>query len=208
MSSSSYVRLGTIVRAHGIRGMVRVHTGSDAIRALKTIMIGRASDASDIKPWRIVMMQPERTEFLVQLEGVVDRNAAEALAGSSLWARREELPVPDAGEVYVADLIGCVVFDQTGQELGTVTETFPSGAHEVLVVKSATQEFMLPLVDHIVPIVDVAGRRIVCDPPEGLIEANLAPPKDDKPDSPDSDDDKPDSPDSDDDKPDSDDTAA
>ena len=181
MSSSSYVRLGTIVRAHGIRGMVRVHTGSDAIRGLKTVMIGRAANGADAKPWRIVMMQPERTEFLVQLEGVVDRNAAEALAGSSLWARREELPPPDAGEVYVADLIGCVVFDQAGQELGIVTETFPSGAHEVLVVKNATQEFMLPLVDHIVPVVDVAARRIVCDPPEGLIDANVVKPDDEKP---------------------------
>ena len=172
----SYVRLGTIVRAHGIRGMVRVHTGSDAIRSLKTVLIGRAADAADAKPWRIVMMQPERTEYLVQLEGVVDRNTAEALAGSSLWALREELPAPGAGEVYVADLIGCEVFDQAGVLLGQVTETWPSGAHEILVVTSGKREILLPLVDHIVPFVDVVARRIVCDPPEGLIEPEKAEP--------------------------------
>jgi 16S rRNA processing protein RimM len=76
--------------------------------------------------------------------------------------------------VYVADLSGGRVVDARCAELGEVTETFDSGAHEVLVVRAAGGEFMLPFVDGIVTGVDLDARRVTCDPPPGLINLDEA----------------------------------
>ncbi len=158
--------IGTVVRAHGIKGWLRVRANSDVLTTLDRVFV-------DGRELRLLHVQAEKSEYLVQLEGVVDRNAAEALRGHTFDIDRDKLPALAAEEVYVADLIGCQVFDPGGARLGEVTSTFPGGGHEILVVKG-TREFMLPLVDAIVTEIDVAQRRIVCDPPEGLVNLDEA----------------------------------
>jgi 16S rRNA processing protein RimM len=164
---SEKLQIGIVTRAHGVRGMVRVRAESDAILDLERVFVGG-------RERRIERAQPERGEFLVQLEGVHDRDAAEALRGAAVEAERSELPPPEAGEFYVADLIGCRVVDGAGRELGAVRETFHSGAHEVLVVAGGAREFMLPLVDAMVTAVDLEARLVRCDPPPGLIDPDEA----------------------------------
>jgi 16S rRNA processing protein RimM len=155
------LKIGTILRAHGVKGWLRVR-GSPAIVSLRRVFIdGRAH--------RVLQSQTERDDFLLQLEGVGDRDEADLFRGADVEAEQEDLPALADGEVYVADLIGCRVFDAAGRELGEVTGSFPGGGHEVLEVKGE-REFMLPLVPAIVTELDVKNRRIVCDPPEGLIE--------------------------------------
>jgi 16S rRNA processing protein RimM len=104
---------------------------------------------------------------------VADRDQAQALRGAALWAARAELPPVASDEVYVADLIGCAVFDAGGQRLGEVVGSFFAGAHELLEVEGP-HPFLLPFVDGIVTRVDVEGRRIECNPPEGLVDLDKA----------------------------------
>jgi len=165
--SSEMLEIGTVMRAHGIRGMLRIFAASDAILSVRRVFI-------DGKEHKVERVQPEKENFLVQLEGIRDRNQAEALQKKKLFAPKSELPALADDEVYVADLVGCRVFDVAGANLGEVTGTFPGGAHEILVVKSGDREFMLPMVDAIVTEVDVEARRIVCDPPEGLLDLDRA----------------------------------
>jgi 16S rRNA processing protein RimM len=160
------LEIGTVVRAHGVRGLVRVRATSDALLELERVFI----DGREVQVERV---QPERDDFLVQLAGVTDRDQAEAMRGKTLEALRADLPALAADELYVADLVGCQVYDLAGVQLGEVSETFPGGGHEVLVVKGA-REFMLPWVSPIVTEVDVAARRITCDPPAGLIDLDEA----------------------------------
>jgi len=166
---SEKLQIGIVTRAHGVRGLVRVRA-SEQLAGLERVWLrGR-----EVK---LVRVQPERGEFLVELEGVRDRDAAEALRGAALEIERDALPPPDDGELYVADLVGCRVVDARGAELGEVAETFDSGAHEVLVVRAPGEngrEFMLPLVDAIVTDVDLDARRITCDPPPGLVDLDEA----------------------------------
>ena len=166
-SSSNTVEIGYVLRAHGIRGALRVRGGSDALPSLSTVYL-------DDRPFKLVAAQRDKDDWLLTLEGVGDRNAAEALRGAVVRADRAALPVAD-DELLVADLVGCRVFDVAGAELGEVTGSFDSGAHEVLEVRRADgHEFMLPLVDAIVTAVDVEARRIVCDPPPGLVDLDEA----------------------------------
>jgi 16S rRNA processing protein RimM len=167
---SEKLQIGIVTRPHGVRGLVRVRASEQLLGLPRVWLRGREV--------RLVRVQPEREEFLVELEGMHDRDAAEALRGAALEVERDALPPPDDDELYVADLIGCRVVDARGAELGEVVETFDSGAHEVLVVRgsreSGAREFMLPLVDAIVTHVDLDARRITCDPPPGLIDLDEA----------------------------------
>jgi 16S rRNA processing protein RimM len=161
-SSSDTIDVGFVLRAHGVRGVVRVRSSAD---------LG-AVDAVWLDDERFVVRHASRDkdEWLVTLDGVASREAAEALRGRHVHLPRAAVPVGD-DELLVADLIGCKVLDVTGAMLGEVTGSFDSGAHEVLEVRAADgRELMLPFVDAFVKEVDTDGRRIVYDPPEGLLD--------------------------------------
>lgn len=165
-SSSSTVAVGFVVRAHGIRGTLRIRSSSD-LAAVEELLIGE-------RRHRVRHASRDKRDWLVTVDGVTDRDAAEALAGATVSLDRSAVAVGE-GELLVADLVGCKVFDVSGHELGEVTGSFDSGAHEVLECRAPSgREFMLPWVGAIVTAVDVAGRRIVCDPPPGLIDLDEA----------------------------------
>jgi 16S rRNA processing protein RimM len=160
--ASQKLQIGTVLRPHGVRGLLRVR-GSQALGALTRLYVGE-------QLFVVERITAERGDFLLALQGVQTREAADALRGAAVCASRDDLPPLEAGELYAADLIGCQVFDLAGNSLGQVQDTFPSGAHEVLVVGAGAAEFMLPLVDVLVPSIDIDARRIICDPPPGLVD--------------------------------------
>lgn len=168
-SSSNTIEIGFVARAHGVRGGLRVRA-SEALAAADTLYLGGT-------PYKVVHASRDKDDWLVTVEGVADRDAAEALRGAVVAVDRAVVPVAD-DELLVADLVGCAVFDVAGAALGEVTGSFHSGAHEVLEVRRPDGgEFMLPFVDAMVKEVDVEARRIVCDPPPGLVDLDEAEPE-------------------------------
>ncbi|HEY1585256.1 MAG TPA: ribosome maturation factor RimM [Polyangia bacterium] len=161
-SSSELLAVGFVARAHGVRGVVRVRASADF----------SAVDALWLDDTRFAVRHASRDkdEWLVTLEGVGDRDAADALRGRTVRIPRDAVPVAD-DELLVADLVGCTVVDVAGADLGVVTGSFHSGAHEVLELRTAdARELLLPLVDAFLVSIDVAAKRIVYDPPEGLLD--------------------------------------
>ena len=101
-----------------------------------------------------------------------NKEEADALNGTQLFADRSQLPEPDEDEYYYADLIGLPVFDTGGGPLGKVKLVVNHGAGDMLEVHTvgARTTVALPFTKACVPTVDIAGKRIVADPPEGLFE--------------------------------------
>jgi len=165
-SSSDTIDVGFVLRAHGVRGVVRVRSAAD-LGAVDALWLGDERFA-------VRHASRDKDEWLVTLDGVATREAAEALRGRQVRLPRAAVPVGD-DELLVADLIGCKVLDVAGTTLGEVTGSFDSGAHEVLEVRTHDgKEFMLPLVDAIVTGVDLEARTITCDPPPGLVNLDEA----------------------------------
>lgn len=165
-NDSDRIDVGFVLRAHGVRGVVRVRASAD---------LG-AADAVWLDGERFVVRHASRDkdEWLVTLDAVASREAAEALRGRSVALPRDAVPVGD-DELLVADLVGCKVLDVAGTMLGEVTGSFDSGAHEVVEVRAPDgKEFMLPLVDAFVTNVDLDARTITCDPPPGLVNLDEA----------------------------------
>jgi 16S rRNA processing protein RimM len=161
------VDVGYVARAHGVRGMVRVGgAGSESLAELDQVFLGD----SDL-PRKIESAQEVAGGWLVKLFGVDDRDAAEALKGQALRARREDLPPLADDELYLDDLIGCAVVDPSGAPIGTVRKIESGAAQDLLVVaRDGGRETLIPLVEPIVQSVDLDARRVVCDPPEGLLD--------------------------------------
>lgn len=160
------VLLGAVVAAHGIKGEVKVKTFTEAPENLDAY---GALTTEDGRRFDIVSLRTTKgDEVIAQFAGIADRNAAESLKGQGLYVPRSALPAPEDGDFYYADLIGLSAESPAGQPLGTVAAIHNFGAGDVLEVKFANggSEFV-PFTDNSVPVVDIAGGRVVVVlPPE------------------------------------------
>jgi 16S rRNA processing protein RimM len=112
--------------------------------------------------------RPTPRGFLLVLAGVGDRNAAEALRGATLEADRADLAL-DEDDVLLQDLVGCRVVRVDGSPWGEVVG-LDLGPQARLIIRDGAVERLLPLVDAFVVAVDLPGRLITVDPPDGLPE--------------------------------------
>jgi len=119
-------------------------------------------------PVEIESARPHGRVLLVKFRGCEDPEAARALVRAVLYVDRAEMPPLGEDEYYHADLLDCAVVDKEGRELGRVTDVFPAGGHDVLVVESGGREWMLPVVSAVVLEMDLERGRIRVEIPEGL----------------------------------------
>lgn len=127
------VRLGRIKGAHGIRGEVIVTSYTEAPADIGAYGPLTARQAG--KPDRTVTVRSARETskgIVARLEGLSDRNAAEALKGADLFVARSALPEADEGEFYHEDLIGLTAVDADGKPFGRVRDVANYGAGDLL----------------------------------------------------------------------------
>jgi 16S rRNA processing protein RimM len=169
------VTLGRVIGAHGLRGELRVRLaeGTDNnLRAVSSVWLAREEgDPKAVEARVRAVGSGRRGEARLALDGVEGRKAAEALRGRLVQAGVAELGPLAAGEYYQYQLVGCRVEDVAGRVLGVVQGIWETGAADVLVVMDAAQrEILVPAACEILREVDVAARRIVIDPPAGLLD--------------------------------------
>jgi 16S rRNA processing protein RimM len=173
------VVVGRIGRAHGIKGEVSVEPRTDEPDrrfADGTVLVTRTPQGTEphgpARPTTLTVHRSRwhQSRLLVTFEGVEDRTAAEALRGLSLVTEVDPAEVPeDPEEFYDHQLVGLTVVDRTGTVLGTVTEVWHPPASPVLAVdRPDGRAELVPFVSAIVPTVDLAGGRLVVDPPDGM----------------------------------------
>jgi 16S rRNA processing protein RimM len=113
---------------------------------------------------------PHKGQIVLKFAGVDSINDAEQLLGSELQIERAERAELEAGAVYISDLVGCVVTDGD-KEIGTVAGIDPSsGEAPNLRVMQGARELLVPFAEAYLRKLDVSGRRIEMQLPEGLLE--------------------------------------
>ena len=116
-----------------------------------------------------------RGAVLARIDGIADRNAAEALKGVRLYVDRARLPEPEEGEFYREDLVGLAAVLADGTAVGTVQSVEDYGAGDVIeIARPGGKPLLMPFTDATVPEVDIEGGRVVVAPPDefGEPEAN------------------------------------
>jgi 16S rRNA processing protein RimM len=162
--------VGRIGAPHGVRGEVRLQSYTGEPMAIADY--GALENKDGTLTLAITSVRPAKNILVARFKGVDDRTAAEKLTNVELYVPRERLPAPDADEFYHADLIGLAAVDAAGTEIGTVVAVHDFGAGDILELRptGARGTVMLPFTDATVPVVDIAGGRIVIDPPQGLMK--------------------------------------
>lgn len=157
--------VGLIASAHGVRGLVKLRSFTHDPEAIATY--GPLSDETGSRVLRVHLQSSVKDFWIARIDGVTDRDQADALAGTHLFVDRSALPAPDdPEEFYHADLLGLRAERQDGLVLGTVAGIHDFGAGDVIEVRGETgATHWLPFTRDAVPVVDVAGRRLVVDPP-------------------------------------------
>ena len=150
------LEVGRIVKPHGIRGEVIVDLVSnrpDERLAPGTVL------SSDVGDFEVLRSSPHQGRWIVAFAEVADRNRAEELRGTVLRAEAIE---GEDDTLWVHELVGAEVYDREGRFYGSVTEVEANPASDLLVLPQG----LVPLVF----VVEQDERRVVIDPPEGLIE--------------------------------------
>ena len=167
------VVVGRIARPHGLRGQVAVTPETDFVaerfRSGATVWARLAGREEELT---IVSARVQSGRPVVGFEGLSSVEAAERLVGLELRIPEASLRPLEPGRYYGYQLVGCAVETTAGVGVGTVVgvENGPGGSR--LVVQGSRGEILVPLEAHICVEVDLGGRRIRIDPPEGLLELN------------------------------------
>lgn len=174
MTDPDRIPIAYVRRAHGIRGDVVIRgLGADAPDRLapgSTLEVD-AGGAHFV----IGSSKSHGTDFLVHLEGIDDRTAAETLVGTQFTIDHADRRALDEEEYWIDEILGCVVVDISGNVIGSVVDVAVGSAQDRLVVEvEAGGRAEVPLVAELVPVVDTAERRIVVDPPPGLLDQAAA----------------------------------
>jgi 16S rRNA processing protein RimM len=158
------VCVGVVVGVHGVRGAVKVKSFTEV--AADIGYYSPVEDEAGTRKIRLKVTGEAKGLVVVTLEGVGDRDAAEALKGTRFWVPRERLPRLGEDEFLYSDLIGMAVEGTDGNRLGTVTAVHDFGAGDVLdIALVAKGSLMVPFTKAMVPEVDMPGRRLVVIPP-------------------------------------------
>jgi 16S rRNA processing protein RimM len=167
--------VGRVRKAHGIRGELVVEPITDEPDAVfasgRRVIAGTASGdpAKDRRELRIVASSPFKGGFIVHFEGIPDRTAAELWRDRFLLVPADELQPLGDNQIYVHELRGMRVELESGEPVGTVTDTYELPQGLTLDVKREKSSVMIPY-DRVVTNVDRDGRVIRIDPPAGLLD--------------------------------------
>ena len=170
--------VGRIARAHGIRGQVIVNPETDfPDDRFQTGVVMFTERRGTMEAVTLTTVRFQQGRPVVGIAGVETMNDAQALAGLELRVPIESLRALPDGTFYRHDLIGCRVETRAGAPVGIVEDVEGTAGGSRLIVADAEGrgEVLIPLVSEICTVIDPAAKRIVVDPPEGLLDANVGP---------------------------------
>ena len=162
--------IGIVLRAHGIRGELKVLPQTDQPAYYSSMKQVFLVTEGDITEHHVKSCHLSNGLWRMGLEGITDRNEAEARQGSEVMLATDQLRPLETGEFFQHDLVGCQVVTLEGETVGTVSALMETGANDVLEVTGKGETILIPLVMDVVKEVDTAGRIIKIDPIPGLLD--------------------------------------
>ena len=165
--SAQRICLGVIVGVKGVRGEVRIKTFTEDPADVASY---GPLTSKDGRSFKVQVVGFHQGVVIAKLNGVADRNAAEALKGVELFVDRAKLPAPEDGSFYYADLIGLAAELTDGTALGQVTAVDNFGTGDVMeITRDDGQTAFVPFNPSVVANVDLAARKVSFNPIPGML---------------------------------------
>ncbi len=168
MTQPDRVCVGAIAGSFGVKGEVRLKsfcTEPEAIASYGPLFTEDGSHS-----YVITLTRPVANGLGARVSGVLTKEQADALKGTSLFVARDKLPATGDDEFYYADLIGLDVHDTGGAPVGKLHAIHNHGAGDLLEILGPGMKtaLLVPFTRAAVPTIDLAARRVIIDLPEGL----------------------------------------
>lgn len=136
----------------------------DRFAKQRTVFVG-----DDHRPVTVLAARPIGERVALRLNGVADRNAAQALFDTPIYVRNSDLmPLPE-GHYYQHEIMGLEAYTTEGLYLGAIVEILGTGSNDVYVARNGTAEVLIPALKDIVRSIDLETKRLVVEPIEGLL---------------------------------------
>lgn len=160
---SEYLMIGEITKPQGVRGEVKVRPctcDAERFEGLETVYIEKDGGHA---PLRIHVNRLSEDAVFMNVEGVTDRDAAEALRGTLLYIDRAHAVALDEDTNFLADLYGLHGLTDDGRDLGKLADVMQPGGNDVYVFKGPLGEVLVPALRSVVLKVDLAaGEMRLC----------------------------------------------
>jgi 16S rRNA processing protein RimM len=161
------VIVGTVGKPHGLDGTVVVHPETD-----NPDRFGPGHKVHDDSGRQLTVRRSQQIKavLLVSFAEIIDREGAEALRGSSLTIGPRDRRRLAEDEFWPEDLIGLEVRDSEGERIGVVSAVDPDSPQHRLTITTESGAYLVPLVDYLVPRIDLVDRVLVVNPIAGLFD--------------------------------------
>lgn len=157
------VVMGQLGTPFGVKGWVRIFADTEYPDSLLDYPVWYLETASGWQAFDVEATEMHAKGLVAKLAGIDDRDLITSMRNRKIAVPRSELPETEDGEYYWSDLIGLSVVNLAGESLGKVTQLLETGANDVLVIRDADTERLLPFVDAVVKTVDIAAAVITVD---------------------------------------------
>ncbi len=163
--------IGRVVKPHGVKGKIKVdYFGGDPSLFSHYREIFIKNQAGRLQAYEVLEAIPQTPRLILQLKGIEEREAVEALVGKEVLIEKKALPDLEEGEYYWFDLMGMAVETEQGKKIGRVKEIFSTKAHDIYVVEGKKREIFLPATEEVIQNIDIKKRRMQVVRMEGLWE--------------------------------------
>lgn len=164
------VPLGKIVTTHGLNGWLQLHAFNPATNALSPGVDVLLQHGERQSVHQVEASSPHKKRFLIKLRGINSIEDAAPHIGSTLAVGEAALETLEPHQYYHYQIIGFDVFRLNGDHVGTISSTMATPGGELYVVQGSDKEHLIPAVKEIVERVDFDARKIIINPPEGLLD--------------------------------------
>ena len=160
------LNVGRIGRAHGILGEATIEVRTDEPERRFAVGAVVSTDNPLASELTVSSARVHNGILLLGFEGITDRNSIEKLRNTLMYA---DVDINEAGvdedDYHVQQLIGLRAELEDGTEFGVVTDVLNLPAQDCLAIKTKSGEVLIPFVRQLVPVVDLAGKKVVVVPP-------------------------------------------
>ncbi|QWE16113.1 ribosome maturation factor RimM [Polynucleobacter sp. AP-Nino-20-G2] len=178
-SLSDLIELGAVQDAQGLQGQIKVRPhSSDPVALLsskeiwlsliprRSAGVAASHEQASLTLYKVKQAKMHSGTVVMALDGITDRDQAEALKGARILLGRNVFPKTDSDSYYWVDLIGCKAIDLQGDDLGEVIDVTDNGAHGVIAIGDAQTKMvkqLVPFVKEVVQSVDLPNRLLTID---------------------------------------------
>lgn len=165
------LEVGKIVNTHGLRGEVKIVTWTDYPEVFEDLEYVYATIRKETVRLTLKGIKYQKNNIIAKFSEINSIDEAQNFKNAVLTTDREQLGELPDGVYYIADLIGCEVFEENGNFLGKISDVFNTGASDIYAVSAPEKkDLLIPVTQDTVISVDITSKKVIVNLIEGLDE--------------------------------------